>query len=533
MILSKYCKIYPYKDPPGSLLLFSTKKASTIVIPKSMLKDIKISNSSASPLADSNPPFPPLSKGGEGGFLEENLSDEEKNTLIELGFLVNDAEEEKKEMLHFMDEINSINNIFRAYVVMNLDCNLACKYCFEGTRKGKHYMTKETADEFVDFINSKIPLSPPFPKGDLRDNAATINRNIFPTLSEGDFPEETRNITKVSDSLYLSKKPFSPTLAKGNKIDFPTLTKGGEGGFLDEIKLVFYGGEPLLSIDLIIYISERLKSLAETKGIKYSFSFITNGTLLTRNTVEKLKPLGLKDASVTLDGPRHIHDQYRPFKTGKGSFDVIVRNLKDVCEMMDVQIGGNYTRENYPEFPGLLDFLKDNGLTPDKVSDARFDFVTNESEGIAPPDFHEGVMSLNEPWLFHANLFLREEILKRGYRVDRITPVSCMMEYKDRMIVNYDGSIYKCPGMIGREVFKVGDIRTGIKDYSISHNLDNWKNEECLNCAYLPLCFGGCRYMKLVRDGNMDGIDCKRPYFDATLETLVKQDIKYGLTAGE
>lgn len=28
---------------------------------------------------------------------------------------------------------------------------------------------------------------------------------------------------------------------------------------------------------------------------------------------------------------------------------------------------------------------------------------------------------------------------------------------------------------------------------------------------------------------NMDGVDCKKPYFDATLEALVKQDIRYGL----
>ena len=36
--------------------------------------------------------------------------------------------------------------------------------------------------------------------------------------------------------------------------------------------------------------------------------------------------------------------------------------------------------------------------------------------------------------------------------------------------------------------------------------------------------------MKLIREGNMNGVDCKKPYFDACLETLVKQDIRYGLT---
>jgi uncharacterized protein len=95
--------------------------------------------------------------------------------------------------------------------------------------------------------------------------------------------------------------------------------------------------------------------------------------------------------------------------------------------------------------------------------------------------------------------------------------------------VNYDGEIYKCPGLIGRKEFSAGDISTGIKDYRKSHHIDNWKNDECLECAYLPLCFGGCRYMKLVRDGEMNGVDCRREFFDASLESLVRQDIKYGL----
>lgn len=104
-----------------------------------------------------------------------------------------------------------------------------------------------------------------------------------------------------------------------------------------------------------------------------------------------------------------------------------------------------------------------------------------------------------------------------------------MVEYRDKMFINYDGGIYKCSGLIGREEFKAGDLNSGLKDYRSTHNLDNWKNEECLDCAYLPLCFGGCRYMKLVRDGNMAGVDCKKPFWDAMLEAMVKQDIRYGL----
>jgi uncharacterized protein len=431
MELSIYSKIYRSGSHPDDVILFSTKKASKIIIPGSMVIDIKC------------------------GKITEN----ELKALIDLGFLVMSREDEKKEMSRFIGELNDLDTIFAAKVVMNLDCNLACRYCFEGQRKGKFYMTKKTGDEFIDFVKTKVVSQPG----------------------------------------------------------------------IEEIRLTFYGGEPLLSFDLIIYISGRIKAFAENKGVTYTAYLITNGTLLNRRNIEKLKVLGLKEAAVTIDGPKEVHDYFRPFRTGSGSFDMIIRNLRNVCDLIDVEVGGNFTRDNFRDFPDLLDYMLDKGLTPDMVSGVRFDPVTQETEGIVPADFHDGCVSFNEPWLLDAGNYLREEVLRRGYRMNKVTPMPCLMDVNERMVVNYDGGIYKCPGLIGREEFRIGHIKAGIKNYRESHNLDNWKNDDCLNCAYLPLCFGGCRYMKYVRDGNMDGVDCRKPYYDACLETLIKQDIKYSL----
>ena len=431
MNLSKYCKIYSEPDDPGSVILFSTKSASKIAIPKSMLDDIN----------------------------RNNLSEEERESLSELGFLAKDDDEDRAGMLAFVDELNTVDKLFFAKLVMNLDCNLACRYCFEGTRKGSYYMSKETAELFLQFLKTEV----------------------------------------------LPGK--------------------------EEIKITFYGGEPLLSKNLILSVSESIKFFARKRGLKYSALLVTNGTLLTPQTVRLLEPSGISAASITLDGPESIHDSSRPFRNGKGSYQTIVKNLKEVCEIIDLQIGGNYTKGNYQRFPELLDVLLDEGLTPDRISSIQFYPVIQEVEGIVNYDFNDGCNLINEPWLFEAENFLREEILKRGYRTSKVIPSVCMVELKDRMVINYDGSIYKCPGLLGREEYKVGDIKNGIRDHRTSHNLDSWKNEECLDCAYLPLCFGGCRYSKMLRDGNMDGVDCKKPYLDATLERAVKQDIRYGLKA--
>ena len=427
MRLSNYIKIFPYHEEPGYLLLYSTKRASTALVPESVLKDIK------------------------DGSLEPSDAD----TLFELGFLVNDPDEEMNEALCSIDTANKERTVFSAVVVMNLDCNLSCTYCYEGKMKGKLYMSHDTADVLIDFTEDRY-------------------------------------------------------LVKGKNVHFD-----------------FYGGEPLLSYELVRDISERLKSSAEKRGLTYTFNIVTNGTLLTVERAKELASLGLLDARITIDGLRESHDRFRPFKSGAGSFETIIKNIKNACENIGIQIGGNYTQENFKELPLLLDYLLDQGITPDKISHVKFDPVTQTRNEVALPDFRDGAESINEPWVYEASLFLREEIMKRGFQTLRIMPSPCMVENEDDIVINYDGTFYKCPALIGWQGFEAGDLQRGIMNYSKSHRLDIWKKRECLECAYLPICYGGCRFMKLLRDGKIDNVDCRKPYLDATLEIFILQDMKY------
>ncbi len=424
MPLSRYCIQFNHPESIDQVVLFSTRTAAMVSFHRDVLQDM------------------------ERGI----LSSDEREAISELGLYITSIDEEKLEMRSYIDRMNIASRTLKPLVVLNLDCNLACAYCFEGTRKGKHFLSEETATWLMRFIDNRM-----------------------------------------------DKK--------------------------DDIKITFYGGEPLLSTDMIMHIAERTNRLSDARGIAYGFNLITNGTLLTRRVVESLKPLGLQSVSVTLDGPSNVHDQSRPYKSGTGSFDTIISNLQDICDLIDIEIGGNFTQTNYRMFPELLDVLIKSGLSPDQISSVRFDPVYNEGNDYSP-DFHGGCSSLNEPWIAEAGVFLRSEIMNHGYHTDDIQPSVCMMERHDNFVVNYDGSLYKCPGLIGRTEFRSGTVKTGMSDYGVLHNLGNWKNEECIACAYLPLCFGGCRYMKLIREGTMRGVDCKKEYLDRTLEKLVLQDIK-------
>jgi len=429
---SQYLKVYPFDEKPGHLLLFSTKKASKILITKETYKAIE----------------------------EGTLSPSDEALLLRLGMIVPDREEERRAVFGFFDEVNEMNPGLSLMVVLNLDCNFSCVYCYEGKMKGSLYMSNETADLLIGFIKDHFP--------------------------------ENKNTLLVD----------------------------------------FYGGEPLLSTWLITYISRALKSFAERRGASYSFTLVTNGSLFTGKAAQELVPLGLQSVKITLDGPAEVHNRYRPFKSGAGSFDTIIRNIKETCDLVKVGIGGNFEKATYEKFPLLLDYLESAGLTPDRIGMVKFDPVMKTpDEDLSLPEYRGGCMSVNEPWISDASAHLREEILKRGYTTLPLMPITCMVEMTDSYVVNFDGVIYKCPGFIGKKGFEVGDLQTGIKDYTDSYKLGIWKNEDCARCEYLPLCLGGCRYMTFLRDGGIDRVDCQKPYLDASLERLVKQDIQYRLKA--
>lgn len=102
--------------------------------------------------------------------------------------------------------------------------------------------------------------------------------------------------------------------------------------FKKKTRVNFYGGEPLLNIDLIKQIIRYI----EEKGAStlFDYGITTNGTLLKKN-INFLVDKNF-DILVSIDGDEEC-SSLRPFKNGKTSFKKITDNL-------------NYVKENYPEF---------------------------------------------------------------------------------------------------------------------------------------------------------------------------------------
>lgn len=91
------------------------------------------------------------------------------------------------------------------------------------------------------------------------------------------------------------------------------------------VNISWFGGEPLIAIGIIEYISHKIISFCNDYHIVYSADLITNGTLLNSENMDLLKRCQVKKIQVTLDGT--THDLTRKMKNGTSSYNIIIMNV--------------------------------------------------------------------------------------------------------------------------------------------------------------------------------------------------------------
>jgi radical SAM protein with 4Fe4S-binding SPASM domain len=117
--------------------------------------------------------------------------------------------------------------------------------------------------------------------------------------------------------------------------------------------LAFSGGEPLSREDFL-----EVASHAVQKGLYVSVA--TNGTLLTKENVKKLKQAKINYVEVSIDGATaKTHDSFRGVS---GAFDKAVAGLKNCVEAdLCACIATTATKSNLADMPGILDLAEEIG----------------------------------------------------------------------------------------------------------------------------------------------------------------------------
>lgn len=277
----------------------------------------------------------------------------------------------------------------------------------------------------------------------------------------------------------------------------------------EEPNIGFYGGEPLLEFPLIKKVVGYSQKMFEGSVL---FSMTTNGSLLND---EKIKFLIDNHFSilVSLDGPQEIHDRYRRFSNGKGTFQKIYKNLERFRE-----IDENYFCKNVSvtavlspplDYLRIYDFFcsdpvfKDIKISVSSVSDDEHSFFENfGSENLHPKGMDKLYKIFRKDLIKKGqceNVFLREIFERPFLNIHRrmlfkqydqsYHPRGICYPGQRRLFVNPKGELLMCERTSDSLV--IGNIETGYDVERIFEILDTYSrplNQVCLDCWALRLC---------------------------------------------
>lgn len=259
--------------------------------------------------------------------------------------------------------------------------------------------------------------------------------------------------------------------------------------------VTWYGGEPLLAMDIIEKLSAAFLKLCEDNGVSYSAFMVTNGYLLTPKNIEKLHEYKIEDIQVTLDGAAEDHDKRRFLKGGLPTFDRIIDNLSASKEHLpqSVSIRINADRHNIDRVDNVVKILREKGLG-DKVR-PYLAMVENNND------------AYNDNSCLRTNEFSKFEfdfIMRNGLNILGRIPIQlgnyCSADKNGSYVVNADGRLYRCWSDMGIEARSTGTLKDGEKDVPMKFSYllyDATEDRECRDCKFLPVCMGSCPRQRL------------------------------------
>lgn len=262
------------------------------------------------------------------------------------------------------------------------------------------------------------------------------------------------------------------------------------------VAIALYGGEPLLNASMAKRVARDLNKLIAEYGVKGELTLVTNGTVFNRD-VEEVVSL-VDTIQVTVDGPREVHNERRPFKWGGGSFDSIMENTLRFLDNYSKRVGVrvNVDEHNIDYAKGLVDFLVELGLEKKLYALDFSPVLPDQAETYNPlktsRNYHEYIVSISRKIV--ENL---EYAVDKGFKITKVfLKGPCMCKYVNCYAVDEELNLYTCPAyMYGEPVGKVLSEKAVV--LSPERFTPVVYDPECVKgCKYAPMCYGGCIYLR-------------------------------------
>lgn len=295
------------------------------------------------------------------------------------------------------------------------------------------------------------------------------------------------------------------------------------------IGISWYGGEPLLAIDIIVNLTNRILNLCEEYDVNFGAGIITNGYNLTPENMNKLINCKVTSIQVTIDGSQEIHDSRRPLVGGGGTFTEIISNIETLHKegySIPISLRVNIDKTNRKSIYDVLDILENKNLQKYVTPYPGYVEPTNDAYSVNACLSYEKYSKLD----FEIAL----DLIKRGFlpnlQIKYPFPRAnyCGADSENAIVIGPKGNIYKCWSDIGRNEYKIGNIlehgKFNMDKYYEYMGYNPVEDEECSDCKLLPICMGGCPRKRM--DNIVDRCDTTKYVLEEFIESIANNLIK-------
>ena len=274
------------------------------------------------------------------------------------------------------------------------------------------------------------------------------------------------------------------------------------------LKLNWFGGEPLLNIDIIKRFTDYFVQYCGSHDLEYTANVTTNGLLLTPEITDYLYANGLKTLQVTIDGKEPFYIEY---KNGKpGDLQRLIENVRYASQFIDINVRFNTSVENRESILEIADELSKTlpmgkvQMYPARIYDC---------------DNVEGITCLTPDEFDSYNRIFCQRFKEFDFDVE-YSRVSERLAYcgslrRDYAIIGPNGDLYRCEHQIGKKEEVIGHVKYGFYRNEADMKFLNMPYpQECRTCNLLPYCYGGCPADRICKHKAFDCDAFRKKFMD-------------------
>ena len=278
------------------------------------------------------------------------------------------------------------------------------------------------------------------------------------------------------------------------------------------LEMDFFGGEPLMNLDVIKQTVYYAKEQGAKVGKKFLFTTTTNALLLNDETIAFFNA-EMENVVLSLDGRKEVHDAIRKSVNGKGTFDLIIDKIKNFIRLRgdkSYYVRGTFTAKNLDFSKDVL-FIAKQGVDSISMEPVVTDIPDLQIRQEHIPEIEKEYENLCEAYLdcyqkgepfnfFHFNIDLEGgPCLSK-----RVSACGAGNEY---FSVTPNGDLYPCHQFAGDSSFRMGSVFEGITKPELREKFKNsclFTRKKCENCFAKFICSGGCSANNYHFNGDID-----------------------------